>query len=165
MTPVQHFRVRSAQAGFTLIELMIVVVVVGILSAVAYPSYLEYVARGHRTQVKVQLQAAQQWMERYYSERYFYGNALDSETPPTAFAKQSFAASPPVGEGDARYTIAVAPNGGGNGYLITATRVGGMKDDACGSPTVNHLGVKSVVDGSQGGKFQDAAAAVEQCWR
>lgn len=165
MTSVRHFRARSAQAGFTLIELMIVVVVVGILSAVAYPSYVEYVARGHRTQLKVQLQAAQQWMERYYSERYFYGAASSSDDPPAAFAKQSFATSPPAGEGAARYTIAVAPSGGGLGYLITATRAGSMSGDACGSPTVNHLGVKSVVDKSQGSKFADAAAAVEQCWR
>lgn len=165
MSSARHFRAKSAQAGFTLIELMIVVAVVGILSAVAYPSYVEYVARGHRTQVKAQLQVAQQWMERYHSERYFYGNASGSDEPPAAFKRQSFATSPPAGEGAARYTIAVAPSGGGLGYLITATRVGAMSDDACGSPTVNHLGVKSVVDKSQGSRFADGAAAVEQCWR
>src|SRR6218665_2866341 len=63
------------QAGFTLIEVMITVVIVAILASVAYPSYIEYVARGHRTQLKAQMQAAQQWMERRYSERYVYDDA------------------------------------------------------------------------------------------
>ena len=50
--------------GFTLIELMIVVAVVSILSAIAYPSYAEYVRRGHRSDAKAGLLQAQQWLER-----------------------------------------------------------------------------------------------------
>lgn len=155
------------QTGFTLIEVMIVVVIVGILATVAYPSYTEYVARGHRTQVKAQLQAAQQWMERRYSERYFYGETSGADTAPTAFANQSFATSPAAGEGAARYTLGVAINGGGQGYVITATRAGSMSSDACGNPMVNHLGVKTVDDDSlKGGKYAGKPAdAVAQCWR
>lgn len=155
------------QAGFTLIEVMIVVVVVGILSMLAYPSYLEYVARGHRTQVKAQLQAAQQWMERRYSERYFYGETSGADTAPTAFANQSFATSPPPGEGGVRYSLSVAINGDGQGYVITAAREGTMSTDACGDPMVNNLGVKEVdVDSLSGGKYEGKAAeAVAQCWR
>ena len=51
---------RQAQRGFTLIEVMIVVAIVGILSAIAYPSYQEYVRRGHRAEARAGLlQAAQ----------------------------------------------------------------------------------------------------------
>ena len=56
LSPQQH--------GFTLIELMIVVAIVGILSAIAYPSYAEYIRRGHRADARAGLLQAQQWMER-----------------------------------------------------------------------------------------------------
>ena len=52
------------QKGFTLIELMVVVAVVGILSAIAYPSYAEYIRRGHRADARAGLLQAQQWLER-----------------------------------------------------------------------------------------------------
>ena len=55
--PIKH-------QGFTLIELMIVVAVVAILSSIAYPSYTEYVRRGHRAEARAGLLQAQQWLER-----------------------------------------------------------------------------------------------------
>ncbi|MFD2753019.1 type IV pilin protein [Comamonas terrae] len=55
---------KHKNQGFTLIELMIVVAVVGILSAIAYPSYTEYVRRGHRADARAGLLQAQQWLER-----------------------------------------------------------------------------------------------------
>lgn len=150
--------------GFTLLELMIVVVVIGILAALAYPSYTEYVARGHRTQVKAQLSAAQQWMERRYSERYFYGDAAASTTN-SAFANQPFAASPPSAEGAARYALGVVVTAGGQGYTITAVRAGTMSTDACGDPTVTNTGVKGLAEDSRGDRFASDAAAIEACWR
>lgn len=155
--------------GFTLIEVMITVVIVAILAAVAYPSYTEYVARGHRTQLKTQMQAAQHWMERRYSERYFYGDTAGSNDAPAAFANQSFATSPPAGEGAERYSLSVVLNGNGQSYVITAERVdtGTMANDRCGNPTVDNLGVKSVVEDSlEGGRHEgDVAGAVADCWR
>ena len=163
-------RVMNASAGargFTLIEVMITVVIVAILAAVAYPSYIEYVARGHRTQLKAQMQAAQQWMERRYSERYFYGQEPGKEDAPTAFDSQGFAVSPPSGEGSARYNLKVDIGDSGDSYVITAERAGTMESDRCGNPTVDNRGVKSVVETSlSGGSYDgDVAKAVSECWR
>lgn len=55
-------------AGFTLIEVMIVVVIIGILASIAYPSYNEYVKRGNRTEGQVFLSDAAARQERYYSQ-------------------------------------------------------------------------------------------------
>ena len=164
MLPMSFRPHTRGQAGFSLIELMIAVVVVGILAAVAYPSYTEYVARGHRSQLRAQMEQAQQWLERYYSARYFYGDTATA-TANASFDDQGFATSPPSSGGDARYTLAVLVANGGQTYTITATRAGTMGSDHCGNPTITNTGVKGVETGSFGTKHTDAAAAVAACWR
>ena len=67
---------RQYRAGFTLIELMITVAVVGILTAIAYPSYLDYNRRSERANARVALSSAVQWMERQYTTNNSYPTAL-----------------------------------------------------------------------------------------
>ena len=55
---------HKSHQGFTLIEVMIVVAIIGILSAIAMPSYTEYIRRGHRTEARAGLLQAAQWLER-----------------------------------------------------------------------------------------------------
>jgi type IV pilus assembly protein PilE len=168
MKPQRLSSFRSARQGrgFTLIELMIVVVVVAILAAVAYPAYTRYVARGHRAQVKVQMAAAQQWMERIYADSYRYdqnAGAAAVDGPTGLFASQSFSSSPPSGEGRQQYALTVTvADDAGQTYTITATPVdgGAMEDDECGAPTVTNTGVKGVVDDSA-----TVSDPIATCWR
>ena len=61
---MHHSSLLRRYQGFTLIEVMIVVAIVGILSAIAYPSYAEYIRRGHRADARAGLLQAQQYLER-----------------------------------------------------------------------------------------------------
>lgn len=61
-------RRRGKQLGFTLIELMITVAIIGLLAAVAYPSYVSQIAKGRRAECRSGLLQSMQQQERYYSQ-------------------------------------------------------------------------------------------------
>ena len=63
-----EYLMKRVQTGFTLLEVMIVVVVIGILAAIAYPSYEEYVKRGNRTEGQAALNDAESSEERYFGQ-------------------------------------------------------------------------------------------------
>lgn len=131
--------------GFTLIELMIVVAIVGILAAVALPSYSRYIARGHRSAAKAALLDAAQFLERYRSANFKYVDGLGAA--PALPAGVSVAPK----EGTVRYNIAVSA-ADATSFALTATPTGWV-DATCGNLTLNNLGVKGQAVG-------DAAT----CW-
>ena len=99
---------RAAVHGFTLVELMITVAILGILIAITIPSYREQVAKGRRSQAKAVLLQAQQWMERFYSENYRYDkNMANVGINDTTLFPAQFSTAPMPGEGAAAYTISV----------------------------------------------------------
>lgn len=126
---------NSRSTGFTLVELMIVVAVVGILAAVAYPSYREFVKRGNRSDAKTVLMRASQNLERRFTETNSYAGATigtgastdvwGSATTPNGF-----------------YTIAL-PVLTANTYTLRATPIGTQASDtACAAMTLTHTGVQ-----------------------
>lgn len=151
--------------GFTLMELMIVITVLAIVAAVAIPSYRESVARSARANAAGELLAAQQWMERFYSENFRYdANRVGTPITDASQFPAHFSQSPRPGEGNARYRITITAQR--QAYVITATRVapGAMAGDACGDLRIDHVGRREVVNWNTG-RFADVDAAVAQCWR
>ena len=126
---------RPEQSGFTLIELMITVAIVGILAAIAYPSYTQYVERARRNDAKAVLLEAAQYMERRFTENRTYAGS----TLPTSLAK-----SPR--EGDTWFDISLG-NLGVTTYILTAAPKSGWIPAKCGTLSLNQLGVKGVSTG------------------
>jgi len=136
---------RRFGAGFTLIELMITVVVIGILASIAVPSYMQYMERGKRAEGKAALEAAAQMMERSFSINNTYPSTL------AAAGISSFTES-------RRYALA-APTPGPSGSLATSfvlsATPSGWTDPRCGTLTLSSTGVR----GSSG------TSSVSDCWQ
>ena len=102
--------VRGAQ-GFSLLELMIVVVVIGILAAVAYPSYQDYVRRGNRSAAQSFMMTIAQRQEQYLLTNRSYAAttaALNLTQPNETSGKYTFAINLPSATS---YSITATPQG------------------------------------------------------
>ena len=119
--------------GFTLIELLITVAVIGILLAVALPSYRTYIERGQRANAKTVLLEAAQFMERHRSSNFKYVTA-NGDAPALPDRLQI---SP--SEGSKNYDIALVADA--TSFTLTAYP-SGWTDTLCGNLTLNNLGEK-----------------------
>jgi type IV pilus assembly protein PilE len=123
----------SSERGFTLIEVMIVVVIVAILSAIAIPSYRDYVTRGRIVEATAGLGDARNKMEQYFQDNRTYPTACKVQpTAPGATevqlqALQNFTMSCTLPAGGTTYTVTAAGNTGGPmegfSYTINETNV------------------------------------------
>jgi len=149
--------------GFTLIELMIAVAVVGLLLALAYPSYLDQMRKGRRTDAFNALQTVQQAQERWRANRQaFAGSAqltAPLNAPNPADAGLGLAAVSPAGY----YDIAIA-SANATEYVVTATARSGTSqaaDGACATLAVRMQGGNvSYGSGSPSLNWADPA----RCW-
>jgi type IV pilus assembly protein PilE len=158
----------ASHKGFTLIELMITVAIVGILASIAYPSYREYVAKSRRAEARTVLLAAQQWMERFYSENYRYdkNSAGVAVTDTTQFPRY-FSVSPAPGQGSAVYDVSVVvTDGTRDSYSLKAVRKSGtaMASDKCGDYYLDQYQRRDLKNYSTTA-FASKTAAMDYCWR
>ncbi|OOG79427.1 hypothetical protein B0E41_23905 [Hydrogenophaga sp. A37] len=141
---MKHHRPPSAARGFTLIELMIVVAVIGILAAIAFPSYNAYILRSHRAEAKNFLQAIAQRMEQNYSLSGSYNATQDGVAVGAAFIAATGMSAVPLGGGPAtRYNISFVlgqPTAGT--FTLQAVPVGAQASDTCGTLLLNQQNLK-----------------------
>lgn len=161
-------RLIPRQGGFTLIEMMVVVAVIGILAAVAYPSYREFVAKAKRADVAAMLSSAQQWMERFYSENFRYdkNSAGVAVTDKTQFPTY-FSVSPMPGQGSPVYDVTVVVvDGTRDVYSLKAVRKAGssMAGDRCGDYYLDQYGRKELKNFSSK-HFATKQDALNYCWK
>ena len=140
------------QAGFTIIELLIAVAIVGILTMVAYPSYQDSVRKSRRSDGVAASLAVQVAQERFRGSCRFYAQNLGSSDVCGANAGASTAAAGTTSN-EGYYTLSIeASSATGNAYTIVATPTGSQADDTACSPmkiaftTTNPNGLKTPAD-------------------
>ncbi|MEB0011011.1 type IV pilin protein [Glaciimonas sp. Cout2] len=122
------------QVGFTLMELMIVVAIVGILAAISVPSYAEYIRRSDRTQAMTALLRASNWLEQQFTVNNTYlVNGTRPILPP------ELARSPE--SGNIRYSLKVTASSDSAFTLQAAPRLG----DRCGTYVLDQSGQRGLI--------------------
>lgn len=131
-----------AMGGFTLIELMLVVIVMAILAGIAYPSYVEQTRKSKRGQVKADLVEYAQLAERFHTTQ----NTYEGFTLPGGGDSVS---SPREG-GAAAYSVGFV--GTQSSFTLTATAQGNQAKDKCGDLGINQANVKT------------SGGTLSECW-
>ena len=139
---------RARSTGFTLMELMIAVAIIGILAAIAYPSYQEHVRKARRADAQTALLELAQFMERHYTANGKYLTAANA-APALPFSEA------PKDGASKYYDLSFAGTPTASSYTLRAAPKGSMAGDSCGTLTLSNTGAKG----------QASGATLATCWR
>ena len=157
--------IKNKQGGFTLLELMITVAIMGILGTIAVPSYMTYVTKSKRTEAKTEILRIAQLQESYYIQNLTYAQALNDGLgfPGVAHQTESNLYSI-TSEGLPNSCNGTAANPC-TGYSISALPVSGEgqdKDDRCTEFLLDNTGFKGAT--SSGNSNSRSADTIKECW-
>ena len=148
----------QANAGFSLMEIMIALTIIGILAAIALPSYQESVRKGRRADAQSNLVAFANAMERHYTNNAAYTGAAGTDgTPANTGAPRIFATESPIDGGAKFYNLRISA-ATATTYTLQAVPKGGQADDKCGTLVLSQTGAKTVADA-------DSGVTAGDCWR
>ncbi|OOG64890.1 hypothetical protein B0E46_05725 [Rhodanobacter sp. B04] len=131
----KHGTRRGRQCGFTMVELMIVVVIIAVLAAIAIPAYGRYAYRARRPdgqQLLLQIANAQ---ERYYATNNQYGALTSMGYNNQAISEKGYYS--------VQVNVVADPAGNSSAaFVATATPISSQAKDVCGALSISNTGVK-----------------------
>ena len=146
---------QSSARGFTLIELMIVVAIIGILAAIAYPGFTKYLREARRAEAQADMLRMQIGIEKWRANRASYRSDATSSAAGTAITNTP--ANAGFNGANAYYTYTI-PDTTGSTYTITATAIVGKSQandvagsTACTPLTINQSNIKTPAGCWKGG--------------